>query len=748
MTATGGQLALKRQLLERYVSLGLHVLFIHGIKDGLCTCGNPTCAHAGKHPLLPNGVYGATTDLEWLEAMLESQPHANLAIAMGRQSGVMTLDLDSQAAIDEARTLGVPRTWVFKTGKGEQHVFRYPKLRAGLYIANAVQIADGMDVRSDGGYSVVPPSRHISGKTYTWVVDTTEPLADVPEWLYDRLVIKNETAAVEDNEINETVEPKTEGGRNDYLFRFGASLRAKSLTYDELVPVLRARNNARCQPPLPDEEVLQIAESVIKYKAGATGAGAAKTKEIEEKIGPIDDLPEIFLTASLTDAGNAECFVAKFKDDFRFCRLAASQSKLSKGFFHWTGIYWAEDTWHETTSAAVAVAEARAKIAPQAPVKEDRVSLFRHAQSSLNLPKIDAAITLVGRDPHVRLSPSDWDRDDWKLGVVNGTINLRTGEFQEPDRLDYITRIASVMYDEEATCPLWEKTISEIFEDNPEIVPYFQRALGYCLTGSVKEHVMWFWYGGGANGKSTIINLWSSLLGDFAGATTFATFDTQKQNAMNDDLAGLRGKRFVTATEGSQGRKLAEEKIKAVSSGDMIRCRFLFNDYFEYRPTYKVVLATNHMPEVVGTDEGIWRRIHLIPFNQTFGEDRRDKELEGKLRKELPGMLNWGLKGLRSYQELGGLMPPPVVVRSTAELRASSDMFRQWFEEQLEPSPDDTLRMSEAYTSYRLYMKSSGENPLPKSVWQRQMKMMGISFTAKVSGDHATRGWRIVHSSL
>ena len=725
-----------------YVGLGLNVLLVHGFVDGMCTCGNPECSSPGKHPLHSNGVYGATTDLKWLESQYNAFPHSNVAIAAGRESGILFLDLDTAEAIEAVRKMGVPLTWKFTTGKGEQHIFRYPTLQDELYVQNAVQLAPGVDIRSDGGYSVVPPSNHYSGRRYIWTADPEKvDLQNIPQWIYDKLIIKNKSASTTSTSLDEHAQIQTEGGRNDYLFKVGTSMRAARFSGEEIRLVLLERNMRSCSPPLPEDEVNTIIDSIVQRYA--PGIHDEMSEKVREKLGDVDQLPTILLTAPMTDSGNSECLVELFGQDFRSCKSMTKTKADSKGVFHWNGSIWEEDNRREFRNCALWTARGRKSISIQAETVEERKRLYKFANDSENIGRLESMCELASTNKEIAVRETIWDTDPLKISVLNGTMNLHTGEFQEPDREDYITKRAGVEYDENAECPLWEQTVAEIFQDNPEIVPYLQRVFGYSLTGLTDQHLMWFWYGAGANGKSTILNTIKSLMGELGAITSFSTFDTKNDNGRNDGLAELRGKRFVMASEGEQGRTIAEAKIKLVVSNDEVSCRFLFNNLFTYKPTYKVILASNHLPEIRGTDKGIWRRVHLVPFNQTFEGERVDPDLEKKLQGELSGILNWCLRGLQDFWERGGVDPPAAVLYSTRNLESRSDLFQQWFEERLTPKEESVLRRSAAYLDYRTYLRTSGESPLAKIAWLTRMEEMGVVFNTKARGDYSVRGYRL-----
>jgi len=181
--------------------------------------------------------------------------------------------------------------------------------------------------------------------------------------------------------------------------------------------------------------------------------------------------------------------------------------------------------------------------------------------------------------------------------------------------------------------------------DNRALVRFLQRAVGYALTGMTSEQVLFFLYGTGANGKSTFIETCRNLVGEYAQQADFDTFVPKENGHPRNDLARLAGARFVAAVEAAQGRQLAENVIKQATGGDTITARFLYREYFEFSPQFKLFLVANHKPVIIGTDEAIWRRIRLIPFTVTIPPEERDKQLLEKLQRELPGILAWAVRG-------------------------------------------------------------------------------------------------------
>jgi putative DNA primase/helicase len=276
---------------------------------------------------------------------------------------------------------------------------------------------------------------------------------------------------------------------------------------------------------------------------------------------------------------------------------------------------------------------------------------------------------------------TEWDKDPMLLGVQNGVVDLRTGEFRPGCHEDRITMQAAVRYNPEATCPLWEKTLSEIFANDAEVISYVQRALGYSITGDCREEVFFLatsaidkeWPG--REGKGTLINTVARTMGDYAETLSFKTLEQRKQEAeTSPDLAKLVHKRFVTASEASGGH-FNEQKIKSITGGDLISCRFLHKNEFTYLPEFKLWLSVNQLPKV--RDDAFWSRPHRITFRVSF-RGREDRTLKERLLAEREGVLLWLVRGCIEWQK-AGLAPPKAVTEAVEEYRLSQEPLADFY---------------------------------------------------------------------
>lgn len=233
--------------------------------------------------------------------------------------------------------------------------------------------------------------------------------------------------------------------------------------------------------------------------------------------------------------------------------------------------------------------------------------------------------------------------------------------------------------------------------------------VGYSLTGSTREHALFFLYGTGANGKSVFVNTLANILGDYATNAPMDTFMETRTDRHPTDMAGLRGARFVAATETEQGRRWAESKVKSLTGGDKISARFMRQDFFEFFPHFKLFVAGNHKPAIRNIDEAMKRRLHLIPFTVTIPPERRDKHLQQKLLAERDGILAWAIEGCLEWQRRGRLDPPQQVLDATEEYFEAEDALGRWMDERCVREANAKSLTAELFTDWKQWADSAGE---------------------------------------
>ena len=344
-------------------------------------------------------------------------------------------------------------------------------------------------------------------------------------------------------------------------------------------------------------------------------------------------------------------------------------------------------------------------------------SVCRHAAVRADNPKIASKLASAGTvggverlaraDRRHAATTAEWDADPWLLNTPGGVVDLKTGRMRPHDRADRMTKITTATPG--GDCPTWRQFLDEVTGGDAELHAYLQRMAGYTLTGSTQEHALFFLYGTGANGKSVFVNTLATILGDYAANAPMDTFMETRNDRHPTDMAGLRGARFVSAIETEQGRRWAESKIKNLTGGDKISARFMRQDFFEYFPQFKLIVAGNHKPAIRNIDEAMKRRLHLIPFTITVPPERRDKLLQHKLLAERDGIVAWAVQGCLDWQRLGRLDPPQPVLDATDEYFEAEDALGRWLDERCVRAGNAKSLTAELFNDWKQWAESAGE---------------------------------------
>jgi putative DNA primase/helicase len=324
------------------------------------------------------------------------------------------------------------------------------------------------------------------------------------------------------------------------------------------------------------------------------------------------------------------------------------------------------------------------------------------------------------------------------------TINLSTGEIYAPRREDYITKMAGTSLDRSCKIPLWNAFLAKVTAENRELQVYLQRMAGYCMTGKTTEHVLFFFYGTGANGKGVFLNTLTAMWGDYATVAPMEMFIATPNDRHPTELAFLRGARLVVAQETEKGRRWAESKIKALTGGDPISARYMRQDFFTFLPQFKLVIAGNHKPSLRSVDEAIRRRFHLVPFVVTIPPEERDPDLFEKLKLEWPGIMAWAADGCTEWQRQG-LNPPAAVRDATAEYLAEEDAIGNWIEECCEVAPICLQKKSELYKSWQAWADANGEFAGSQKAMTTELEKRGFMPDRDSAGQRIFRGIALKH---
>jgi putative DNA primase/helicase len=420
---------------------------------------------------------------------------------------------------------------------------------------------------------------------------------------------------------------------------------------------------------------------------------------------------------NLTDLGNAERLVEQHGADLRY--VYAWEKWLV-----WDGRAWKVDDTGEVERRAKETVRTIYAEAAEAADADTRKALANHAKGSEARGRIEAMISLARSEPGIAATPEELDADPWALTTPNGTLDLRAGELRDHRRGDLITKIAPVEYDPEATAPTWAAFLERILPEE-ELRAFVQRAVGYSATGDTCEQCLIINHGSGANGKSTFQEAIAATLGDYAMRAPTEMLLAKRTTGIPNDVARLKGARFVAASETEEGRRLAESLVKDLTGQDTITARFMRAEFFDFKPTHKLWLSTNHKPEIRGTDTAIWRRIRLVPWTITIPPAQQDKKLLEKLRAELPGILLWIVQGCLEWQR-GGLQPPGEVRRATGRYRAEMDVLAAFIDEECIVVDSATATAKALYSAYKAWCDENGEKPESQRRFGGRLKERGF----------------------
>lgn len=404
-----------------------------------------------------------------------------------------------------------------------------------------------------------------------------------------------------------------------------------------------------------------------------------------------------------TDLGNAQRLARDHGPSLRYV-------EAWRKWLTWNGRNWSD---RQSDAQAVAKRNAMAMLEDASSTDNDRErrDLITHAEASQSASRIRAALYLTQSEPGIAIRSDQLDASPWLLNVENGTIDLRTGTLLPHRRDDLLTKLCPTPFIPEATCPIWDTFIQAVFDGDAELICFVQKLLGYCLTGDVGEQILTILHGSGANGKSTLLNVIMEVLGEDYAMKAPRNLLMARGGKMehSTELTDLFGKRLVAAVETEDGRRLSETLVKELTGSDKIRARRMREDNWQFSPTHKLLLATNHRPEVRGTDHAIWRRLVLVPFNQTFSADRQDKQLPSKLRAEHPGILAWCVRGCLQWLA-DGLAAPTAVDSATAVYRDEQDTVGAFLADCCVIKSEASGKASELYAAYKAWCDANGEN--------------------------------------
>jgi P4 family phage/plasmid primase-like protien len=701
-----------------------------------------------------------------------------------------------------------PATSQVKTGKGRHLYFALPEGCGKVPSSQGEDKGKGLDIRADGGYVIAPPSVHPNGKRYEWDPDSAEEFATAPVWLLDfardrKAFLKAMDGPTAANGVSagngkgpagegapepprgrangspqafpdvapaRPSEPWSEIGEKrlrsaltavpavdrDVWLKVGFALRDLAASdlcwpgralWDEWSQTCPEKFDPAGQDKAwasfgRDYDGERVTVATVYHLAKENGwidpSGPLATARNETAL-PAPNSGIDFAGYARTDAGNALAFLDLFGENLRFIEKWGD-------WIVWDGARWREVSDIALLPLTRRTTEEMIKWAAAQPSGDNRDGWIKHAFACQRDARLRAIINLAKGEPRIRIEPDTLDSDPWLLGCPNGTFDLRTGKLREARREDFITKQIGVAFDPEADCPQWRGFLDWATQGDRELAAFLQTFAGYALTGEIREEKMCVCVGDGANGKSTFVMTLRELLGDYAGKaqSDLLVHAQGKEGAPSPDVAALHGKRLVIVSETEDGCSLSEARIKdLVSNEDIAACR-KYRDPFTFRPTHKIILATNYRPHVKGTDSGIWRRLAIVRFNATIAEEKKVADFrERLLRPELAGILNWAVEGLIKWKR-DGLRTAAAVREATEEYRSEMDTVGQWLEERTEKGTgaDAVVAVKRLHADYVFWLGSHGR-PFGSRRFSEELERRGYPACKLTGGERARSGLKL-----
>jgi len=664
----------------------------------------------------------------------------NIGVQPGAKSGnVVDIDLDASEAI-EAADYFLPETGMVHGRKGKRRSHRWYKVTGNLPAAveqypdpadNAMLVELRSSDGTKGVQTVVPPSVHQSGEWIEW--SEFGPPGEIDGKVLQRLVrVVTVVALLARHWPNNGSRHNCALAIAGFLLRAGIDeelvrdiiFHAAEIAGDEEAES-RARNVDTTAKRIQAGQYVHgapklveiVGQTVVTAIGDWLGIGRNQQRGTPVQKADEGDVEQTVDAFGTSEADNANRLVAKFGQDLRWC------GKMHTWLI-WDGRRWRADDCDRVLHFAEKTARGIFREAERASDSREREKLAKWAITSLSEHGLRAMISIARSK--LAIDIDELDRDEWVLNTKNGTLDLHTGELRPHRREDYITKLAPVPHDPKATAPVFERFLDEIMDGNQGLVTFIQRYFGMALTGDTSEKLAPFFYGEGDNGKSTLIEAFAELLGDYAKAMPVETIMAKENNGgVPNDVAMLKGARFVFTVEVEQGKRLNESRLKQLTGRDTVTARFMRAEFFHFKPEFKLVVATNHMPFVRGTDRGIWTRLRTVPFTVSIPKDKQDKQLPQKLRAELPGILAWAVRGCLDWQQ-HGLPMPPEVIGATEALRKDMDIVGTFLEDECVVSRQCKVQTKKLYDAYKTWCDDAGEYRLTSRQFNEALRERGL----------------------
>ncbi len=497
-----------------------------------------------------------------------------------------------------------------------------------------------------------------------------------------------------------TTKPKQkEGGRNDFLYKRASLLRGLGLNEDAILLDLHRVNATQCVPPLEDAEVEGCARSSMRYEPS------------EEVYYPC------------TEVGNAQRFIDAFKGEVRWV-------SAWKSWVYYDGVKWTQNAANEAVLRRARdvvenhIAQNALRLRDRDPASADALESW--SKASCRAAGIENLLKIARSAQEIQIGVGQFDANPWILNCEDGTIDLKTGTLRAHDPLDFCTKSTGYAYADESDFMPWATFLETVTGGDREIEAYLQRAAGYTLTGLTNEHCLFFLHGFGANGKSTFLNALTVAMGEYAVAGAPGLLQAKKGEAHPTDQADLYGARLVTLPELEENKRWDTGAVKRLTGDDTIRARRMNENFWSFTPTHKFWTAANDLPGVQDVSDGIWRRLKLVEFTQSF-VGKEDKDVWKNIAAQPGAVLAWALGGLESWLA-DGLAEPESVKHATDGYRVDQDRAGDFFDAKCEFATDHSIGKTRLYQEYTRWCNLQGipDDVLPFRLFNAKLKMRGI----------------------
>jgi putative DNA primase/helicase len=704
---------------EEYIKRGWKIFPCHAVIRGKCTCGKPDCKNPGKHPRTRNGHTDATSDLQTVRTWWTTWPDANIAVATGAVSGIWAVDVDprhggfdSLNEFEETRPEGIlPATLTSVTGGSGRHIiFRYPD--DGSRVPTRNPWKPGIEVKSDGGYIILPPGTHISGGRYQWINwETHEPVLAPRDLLESIRDVRSGSSGREElPSTSDILAGIPEGKRDDHLFRAACRLR-RQLGDNErpLIAKIIADAAANAVPPFDHDEAMRKVDQAFKQD---------HTDDITQWDYKTDDGEKL---ENLTDVGNKNRFINAYGHKYRYVPQL--------GWLQWSDTGWCkiseEPVLHEAESVAdIIFQEAATKVTDSAL----RLKFVKFSHASESAGSVAAIIRLAQNDPRYLRDVSEFDTNVHEISCRNGIVDLRTGTIREFTRDDLVTKNTNVVFDPLYVSAQWERFLWDSTQGDIEMIRYLQLAAGYTLTGDIGEECFFILTGPKQSGKSTFVDAIQSCLGQYATTTQSETFMYRRgKDTARDELATFVGMRMVAMSEIKEGEGFNDSLIKQFTGGDRVKAKMLYKDPFEYQPQFKLWIATNHDP--ASQDDALMRRLKRIQFQHTIPPEQRDPALKAHLKDSESGgraVLAWAVRGAMEFLKIGRIPEPAKITMAVASYAAEHDMFTQFLNECFDRVEGSSVTYQTINDTHKLWAGINNEWPLKRPVMKQKLAERGF----------------------